>query len=61
MKIFCFEIIYIGFDDKWQRFAKLGRKIDAIKAYRLLDKTGKIGLREAKDHIDQWMLKHVKN
>jgi len=60
MKVFCFEIVYIGFNGEWKKFAKQGRKLDAIKAYRLLGKNGLIGLKEAKDHVDKWMERHVK-
>lgn len=56
------------FDNEWQRHARAGRKIEAIKAYRAtggkymgVDLYGYktelyyIGLKDAKDHVENWL------
>jgi hypothetical protein len=62
MRIFCFEIEYIGWGmSQWKQFAMKGEKISAIRAYREAkkDKHGNaMGLREAKEYVEDWGEKH---
>lgn len=63
MKLFCFEITYIGIGKKkWQKIADSGLKIEAIKEYRKANTKRRFGvitfipdLRQSKDAVDSYL------
>lgn len=57
MKILCFEIDYVGFKKDWQKMALAGKEIPAIKRLREI-KTPIMGLKEAKEKVDAYMINH---
>ncbi|HPR91716.1 MAG TPA: hypothetical protein PLR64_00460, partial [Candidatus Dojkabacteria bacterium] len=74
MRILCFDIEYVGFkgcfpliqnNSGWKAFALKGDKISAIKEYRNVknsrygvDDPRRVGLREAKDKVEEFMIKN---
>lgn len=58
MKILCFEIKYTG-TTEWKQLALKGSdyRLRAIKCLRATN-TKKYGLKEAKDKVDAYMIKH---
>ncbi len=56
MKIFCFEIRYIGFPNSWKKLARQGNKIGAIGELRQKSKKT-IGLLEGKEIVEAYMNK----
>ena len=67
MRIFCFDISFIGFKRKeWENIALSGDKVKAIlslramknKNYPNVDDPRRLGLKDAKDIVEAYMWKH---